>query len=106
MAFGTRRLAALLLLMALPIGAEARTGCEHLQNPFAYNECLAKSAPPAASRAPRAKGDPEASVRERRRARPSAHPANGVVVSRGGSGRRVRAVIDPWAGVRAPARRR
>lgn len=86
-------------------GASAATGCEHIQNTFAYNECLAKQAPPRAQRArgPSRGGDPEGSVRGRAAVDPDAGlSARGVTINRKSS-RRVTAVIDPWAGARAPS---
>ena len=82
--------------------ARAASECEKIQSPFAYNECLARQAPPRAQRAPRAGGDPEASVRRRGPSASAEAPQNGVRISRR-SGRRVSATIDPWAGARTPS---
>jgi hypothetical protein len=95
-------------LIAAPLAfgapaAVAQAGCAHIQNTFAYNECLARQAPPRAERVrgPRRGGDPEASVRGRAADPDAGLATRGVSISRN-SGRRVRAVIDPWSGARAP----
>lgn len=82
--------------------AFAAAECDKIQSTFAYNECLARQAPQRAQRAPRAGGDPEASVRRRGNAIAPEAPQNGVHISRR-TGRRVSATIDPWAGTRSPA---
>lgn len=95
----------------LPLPALAQSGCDHIKSAFAYNECLAKSAPQRASSARRGTGtdDPESTVRGRSRRLGTAAPEqqNGVAISRG-KGRRASAVIDPWAGARStgPSRKR
>ena len=102
-------LVVLATLACASMPAYAQANCEAIKSPFAYNECLAKSAPPRSQPVPRgaAASDPEATVRGRGRrtvAMPE-QPRHGVAISRG-QGRRVSAVIDPWAGVRRPAKRR
>lgn len=98
-------------LAVAPAPALAQSQCDSIKNAFAYNECLAKAAPPRASSARRGTGtdDPESTVRGRSRRMGVAAPEqqNGVAISRG-RGRRVSAVIDPWAGARStgPSRKR
>ena len=101
-------------LAVAPAPALAQSQCDSIKNAFAYNECLAKSAPPRSSSARRGTGtdDPESTVRGRSRRLGAAAPdqpqvSNGVAISRG-RGRRVSAVIDPWAGARSagPSRKR
>ena len=89
--------------------AAAQGGCEKIQNPFQYNECLAKQAPGRAARSSRSGGgDPETSGRrgggggQRFDAPPDPFAGSGISVNRS-SGRRVQAVIDPWQGARSPA---
>lgn len=91
-----------------PAQSQAAEACDKIQNSFQYNECLARSAPPRAQRARRGGGDPEASVPARRRgpgATAQAEVLPGMTINRR-SGRRVSATIDPWAGARAPVRKR
>lgn len=102
-------LAALLAVIAVPQPALAASNCETIQNPFQYNECLAKQAPGPAARGGRRAGgtggaDPEASVPSRRRHTivPQPQDNSGVAIRRS-TGRRVSATIDPWAGARSPA---
>ena len=103
-------LLAIVALLTVPAAAWAED-CEKIQSPFAYNECLARSAPPVASKVTRgeAASDPESTVKERpRRSKRSAARARtpaDVQISRRSS-RRVSATIDPWAGTRAPAKKK
>lgn len=94
-------IAAMTSLAAAP--AAAQTGCDHIKDTFAFNECLAKQAPPRAQRVRGASGgaDPESTVRSRRADPEAGFAARGVAIDRRGRGR-VRATIDPWAGARAP----
>ena len=94
---------AALFLGVITMGTPAQAaGCEGIRDALTYNECLSKQAPAAARRVARGQraDDPEASVPARRKAR-EARGGRGVAIS--GQGRRVRAVIDPWAGTRNPA---
>jgi hypothetical protein len=79
--------------------AMAAANCESIKDVFAYNECLAKSAPPVAARPKGGTGaeNPEATVRGRSGDQGA---ENGVRITR--QSKRVSAVIDPWAGARAP----
>ena len=99
--------AAMLLVggLLVPAGVQA-AGCEQIKDTFAYNECLARQAPPRAQRIRSGRGgDPEGN-RVQRRADPDAGlAARGVTINRR-SGRRVTATIDPWAGARSAAPRR
>jgi hypothetical protein len=101
--------AAFFAVIASPQTALAAANCDTIQNPFQYNECLAKRAPGPAARGGRRAGgtggaDPETSVPARRRGyvAPAIQDNSGVTVRRS-SGRRVSATIDPWAGSRRPA---
>jgi hypothetical protein len=103
-------LLAIVALLMMPEAAWAED-CEKIQSPFAYNECLARSAPPVASKVTRgeAVSDPESTVKERPRrskryATRARNPA-GVNISRRSS-RRVSATIDPWASTRTSAKKR
>jgi hypothetical protein len=93
----------LFCLMSLSAPAAIAAGCDHIKDTFAYNECLAKQAPPRAQRVRGASGgaDPESSVRSRGADPNAGLAARGVSIDRKGRGR-VRAVIDPWAGARTP----
>lgn len=89
--------------------AMANESCEKIQNPFQYNECLARQAPGRAARGGRRVGgtggaDPEASVPTRRRnaAAPQIQETPGISIRRT-PGRRVSATIDPWASTRSVA---
>lgn len=100
---------ALLAAVSAPQAARAATNCEAIQNPFQYNECLARQAPGQAARGGRRAGgtggaDPESSVPSRRRSAiaPQLQDNSGVAIRRS-TGRRVSAAIDPWAGARSPA---
>lgn len=88
--------------------AEAAGSCESIQDAFAYNQCLARSTPPRAqqgrrrgARAPEAQNRGEANGDWRS----AEQSERGVHITRR-RGERVKAVIDPWAGARGPARRR
>jgi hypothetical protein len=94
--------------------AWANEACAKIQNPFQYNECLARQAPGRAARGGRRAGgtggaDPESSVPARRRnaAAPQVQETPGISIRRS-SGRRVSATIDPWSGSRnvAPQKKR
>lgn len=91
-------------LMSFVAPSVEAAGCDHIKDTFAYNECLAKQAPPRAQRVRGASGggDPESTVRSRRADPDAGFAARGVAIDRKGRGR-VRAVIDPWAGARSPA---
>ncbi|MGL5445789.1 MAG: hypothetical protein ACRDBL_00590 [Rhabdaerophilum sp.] len=105
---------AVFAVISTPLPALAASNCDAIQNPFQYNECLAKQAPGQAARGGRRAGgtggaDPEASVPARRRNQiaPQVQDNSGVNIRRS-TGRRVSATIDPWAGSRraAPAKKR
>jgi hypothetical protein len=105
-------LAALLAVTSAPQPVLAAQNCDAIQNPFQYNECLARQAPGPAARGGRRAGgtggaDPEASVPSRRRSAiaPQIQDNSGVAIRRS-TGRRVSATIDPWAGARSPAPRK
>jgi hypothetical protein len=78
-AFG---LAGLLALAAAPAGAEDYPECAKIDNPFAYNQCLAKHGPP--EHATRAIAPPDGEE--------GPHGASGL--SAGGGGTRVRTTIQ------------
>jgi hypothetical protein len=86
----------------LLIVSRAEAACEGITNAFIYNECLAREGPQKRTRAPRAGrgADPEATVTGRARRGRSVEDGQGITISRR-SGRRVKAVIDPWSGVRS-----
>lgn len=102
-------LAAVFAVVSTPLPVLAATNCAAIQNPFQYNECLARQAPGPAARGGRRAGgtggaDPEASVPSRRRHQiaPQLNDNSGVAIRRS-TGRRVSATIDPWSGTRSPA---
>lgn len=92
----------LLALLYTQSPAMAAGNCESIKDVFAYNECLARSAPPVAARTRGGTGaeDPEATVRGGGR---NAGPVDDRGVSITRQSKRVSAVIDPWAGARTPA---